>query len=298
MSQNEDLDAKLSAFFEKLDKRMESIEVKLESRLSNVESQCTDLYRKSKKHENNHMKITNEISNLKSAIDVLEQDKLTNNILLKGVPEIEKGDETLKDMILCILRRLDESFKMYHAIDMRRIGNKTSNRSRLVLVRLSCVETKLRVMQNLSSKNLNCSVFSTDGVAWGSENEKIFVSDHLTKNMSTLFYKARQLKKKRLIMFAWTKLGKVYVKKNENSRAHLITNPLQLKNFEKTLADEEQLSGEEGSDDSVQEDGTESEAPSIKSTDSKRQRSRSPMKKSVPAKKSPRPKRHKGNKHE
>lgn len=313
MAQDQVLDTKLEAFFDKLDRRLESMENKLDSRLSKVEDKCNKLDRKSKKQEKDHKEVASEVSKLKISVAVLEQEKLERNVIIKGIPESENEDnDSLSNIVEDVFCLLDADFESQFLIRVRRIGTKNiKNKSRLIVAELANDAIKLKIMKGLADKNLNCSRFKyADGNAWGSNEDKIFLSDQLTSTMSHIFYHARQLRKQKQIKYAWTKLGRVYVKKDDDSRAFNIKSIEQLTDFKhKLITGDQQSDGDDSDESDSNNQDTEmeteseaasevapgaaldvaSEAGSKKSTDSKRPRS--PERKTT--KKSPRPKRNK-----
>lgn len=47
---------------------------------------------------------------------------------------------------------------------------------------------------------------------------QIFINEKLSSYFSLLFKKARDMRRKRIIQFAWVKDGKVFIRINENSK--------------------------------------------------------------------------------
>lgn len=302
MGQDQALDVKLESFFEKLDKRLESMENKLDNRLTIVESQCNNLERKQKKQQKFCTKVGSEVDKLKISVAVLEQERLERNVIIKGVPELQNEDSVaLEDKVESIFCFLDTDFESQYLTSVRRIGNnKDKNKNRLIVAQLSDVTIKSKVMKGLAAKNMNCSHFTyTSGMEWGSSDKKIYLSDDLTPTMSKVYYHARQLKKQKIVKYAWTKLGRIYVKEKDDSRAYKISSMEQLADFKQKVLDQGQAEEDDSNDSDTSEQATEmdtesealSETATKKSTDSKRQRSPDKQKQ-----KSPRPKRHKNTK--
>lgn len=299
MSQESDVNKKLDKLLEKMesfDRKMDSVEEKMDVRLAKVEDQCISLQKKSRKMEKRQNYVLNEVTKLKASVNLLEQEKLSNNIIIRGLKEIEGvSSELLSTMLDDIFTALDSSYKSLSLA--RRIGVQKNNNPRLVLVKVCNAETKLKIMKNLKDKNLNCSQFNHRGAAWGSKDDKIFLNDHLTPISSNLFFQARQLKKQNKVKYAWSKLGKIYIRKDDESRAFHITSSEQLLQLEKRFLSntaESITSDEESSEpDSATEDESamDSEIPATsaasQSSSTKNKRARS---KEV-GKKSPRPKR-------
>lgn len=289
MSSSTDTNNKLDKILEKiesLDKKLDSVESKMDKRLCVVEQQCAIITKKSVKHEKHINYIAKEVSDLKAKINAMEQEKLKCNIILKGMNEIESNAKGLNLMVDTILQTFN-GFESHHLKHARRIGNVIHGKPRLILAELANTEVKLEIMHSLKNKKFTCDQFSNDGKVWGTNVEQIFISDHLTPVTSKIFYQARQLKKKQKIKYAWSKLGKIYVRKDENSRAHLIESLKQLEDFDKKLdvtiiETDIDTDFEQVMDTDTEVGGYES------SSQSKRKLDRS---NSDPPKKSPRPKR-------
>lgn len=304
MPQDSDVTKKLDKLLEKMesfDRKLDSVEGKMDLRLSKVEDQCASLQKKAHKTEKRQSYLINEVTKLKASVNLLEQEKLSNNIIMKGVKEIEGTEDThiLPIMVKSILETLDSSFESRQVLSARRIGVKKNNNPRLIVVEMVKADCKLKIMKNLKGKDLNCSQFNYNGVTWGSPDDKIFLNDQLTPISSNLFFQARQLRKNNKVKYAWSKLGKIYIKKDDNSRAYHIKCLEQLIQLEKRFLSkkdesvilfEESSASEQGSA-SEDESAMDSEVPNTdaasqsSSTKNKRARSKDA------GKKSPRPKR-------
>lgn len=249
MSQ-ENLDAMLQSFFDKIDKRLESVEEKLDNRLTNVETRCGVLENDAKKTRNEQKKVINEVSKLRMTVDILEQQKLDRNVVLKGVPELETSDDMLEFMVDKIFCKFDDQFESQFVLNVYRIGVKKNDKRRLIIAELASTKYKSKLMKDLKDKAVNCSQFlSGNKVPWGPATERIYLSDHLTRTMSNIFYHARQLKKEKRVNYVWTKMGKIFIKKDDTSRAHQIKSIADLCSFKQKL----------NTDDADEEEYTESE---------------------------------------
>lgn len=256
MGDNVDISSKIDVLLMKMEKvemkmeqveqRLDSMEKKLDLRLTAVEAKCSMLERKSLKHDKINKYVHKEVEKLKSAVNVLEQQKLENNIIIRGATEVESETNVLSSVISMagqILSKFNPNITPQDIAHARRLGSKQKDASRPILVQLSGTEAKLLIMKNLKDKNLDCSQFDFSGTPWGLENQKIYVSDHLTAHNSKIFYQARQLKKKKKVKYAWTKLGQVFVKEDDDSRALNITSADQLSSLMYT-SDEESDTGD------------------------------------------------------
>lgn len=262
------LEEKLQAFFDRIDLRLQSVEQKLDNRLCDVEKRCDKLEVTSKKQTAVQKKVSSDVTKLKVTVSVLEQQRIERNVIIKGIPECD--NESTEDLVDTLFSHLDPDFESQFLLNARRIGTKKNNQHRLILAELLNCNRKTILMKGIAAKDINCSLFKkNNGTTWGSADEKIFVSDHLTSYMANVFFRARQLKKNKKIKYAWTKLGMVFVKKDENSRAYNINSVEQLSAFERKL--ETEVDDDDEADQMDME--SDFETSSKASTDSKRQRS-------------------------
>lgn len=287
MSQDGNISEKLDKILSKID----SLEDKMDKRLTKVEDQCSLLTKRSLEQERSHNYVLSEVDNLKVRVHRMEQERLANNIIIRGVKELEKDENGLNSMVDSILSSLTIDFSAANVKSCRRIGGKAENKTRVILVKMSSADAKLNIMQVLKNKPLDCSQFESNGCVWGTDADKIFLSDDLTRMSSDIFYKARQLRKKNRIKYAWSKLGTIYVRKDDQSQAVNILSVHQLLKYEKQLLSEESDPHESGSG-SESEKATETDTTDSRTTKSKRKLDRSFSEPSrISRKKSPRPKR-------
>lgn len=238
MSQNSDLNAKLDKILEKI----ESLENKMDSRMNKLEDQYAVLMKKSNKHDKIQKSVLNEVTNLKARVNSMEQNMLINNIIIRGVKELESNEDDLGIMVDLMMCKLEKDFESSEVLSSHRIGVKKTDKPRLILVKMTNVDSKTKIMKNLKDKSLDCSQFTSKNKAWGTKNDRIFLGDHLTSTTNNIFYHARQLKKRNKVKYAWSKLGKIYVKKDDDSRAVQIKCQDQLSQFDKQLYSDEESS--------------------------------------------------------
>lgn len=218
------------------DKKLDALEKKIDSRLNVVEEKCIFLEKKTVKLDKQHKCVSKEVSQLKSTVNVLEQQKLQNNILIKGVVECENADnDLLSDMVDSIFSHIEQEFRSDSVLNVRRIGPRKENLPRPILVEMVNYTVKMPVMKNLKDKELNCEKFENKGIPWGKKEHKIYIRDHLTPTNNTIFYHARQLRKKNKVKFAWTKLGQIYIKVKDDSYAIHVTSIEQLEQIANQL---------------------------------------------------------------
>lgn len=177
MSSEMNLEEKLQAFFDRIDVRLQSVEQKLDNRLSHVEKRCDKLEVTANRQNAAQRKVSSDVIKLKTTVNVLEQKCLERNVIIKGIPEIDK--ENTDHLVDTLFSHLDPDFESQFLLNAHRIGLKKNNRHRLILAELVNCNRKTVLMKGIAAKDTNCSLFKKDdGSTWGSSDEKIFVSDH------------------------------------------------------------------------------------------------------------------------
>lgn len=90
----------------------------------------------------------------------------------------------------------------------------------------SCKQYNVKQKQRLCAKHLGLS---------SSEDTPIFVTEQLTAKMARLHFLARELVKSKQFKYCWTNYGRIYLRKDDNSRIINITNELQLKDLSSSV---------------------------------------------------------------
>lgn len=222
---------------DKMDQLMKTLnenERKADGRHSDVMGRLNEIEHKQKKtdyllkqQKKNNEKVKSELSFLKTKVNELEQNSLINELIIKGVPSIESGSLLLSEIVISILRKIHPTINEAHIVKAIRVG-KPNIEHKPIIVSLTNTDLCTRILQGARKTFLDCSSFSFDDKVMGEKGKRIFISEHLTKMNSHLFWQARQLKRKNLIKYAWTKNCVVYVKKSDDDQAYFIKNQQQL----------------------------------------------------------------------
>lgn len=284
---------------DKLLDKFSSVEEKLDKRMSKIENDYKNLSRKSEMHEKKQKYLSTEVSKLKSKLNEIEQEKLRCNVLIRGLKEVETSGEDLLFMVNSLLCTFYKNLHNDTVTDVRRIGSEASNSStKPVLVVFESEKIKESVMNAKKGKSLDCSMIRlrSSNEKVGMEADTVYISDHLTPYTATIYYHARQLKKNSNYKYAWTKNGKVYVRRNETDRAILLKNIEQINNLEKSR--KQILSSTKNNENDESSNSTSGESSDEESSDHEEQAEEEEARYSnkrnrsdVSQKKSPKPKR-------
>ena len=146
-----------------------------------------------------------KMDQLASLIDAQEMYSRRTSIRISGITENPRGEDVKED----VLRVLSPMGITLEAINrMHRVGKKTPNRPRQVLVQFISYRSKEKVMSQAPTllKGTN-----------------IFINEDLTEKRATLLYEARKLRREGRIAQCWSRDGRIMAKVTLNGRKHLIT---------------------------------------------------------------------------
>ena len=126
--------------------------------------------------------------------DDLEQYGRRHSLRISGIPVSHKEHT---DMLICevLKNELNIEINMGNIDRSHRIGQKKPNLNRPIAVRFINYRLKEHVYAN--------RMYLKKGY---------YINESLSKGRSSLFYKARQLKKQKLILDTWTRDGNIFVK--------------------------------------------------------------------------------------
>ncbi|CAG4950735.1 unnamed protein product [Parnassius apollo] len=153
-----------------------------------------------------------------------ERETHATKIELRNVP---KETHETKDDLLNILKKtggvLGSTLQQSDVKNIYRINTKNEGNKPIIADFTSCL-TKDKFISNLKKYNkthannkLNTKDISMDGPA-----KPIYISDNLPQKTRQLFAAGRDFAKKNNYVFCWTSVGRVYLKKSEQSKPILI----------------------------------------------------------------------------
>lgn len=258
--------ASLNSKMDKLLEKFTTVEEKLDARMKNLETGLGNVEIKIQKHEKENKKMCTEITNLQAIVNGLEQDKLECDVIIQGIPEHEDDTVDILQILHYFFNTMGCSLGQTDILSAYRIGKNQRN-GRNILVKFRSVNTKKIVMEKKKKLNIHRAMFSTNNVEWGNEQQGIFINDNLTAENATIYFHARKLKQIKKMKYVWTKMGKIYVKKDDGDRAIQVKSVKQILSIQKQLGVKTVLSStrksEEGSestesesDDTSSENGT------------------------------------------
>ena len=172
------------------------------------------------------------VGNLQVEVNRLKQDKLCDNIIIRGVLEKENNADDLKCLLDVMFSWLSDDVSTEDTLYYSRTGAKDSKFPRPILVRFKTNEIKQKILKLKKQKSLNCAMLNStpllNSVNWGAENDLIYFNDHMTAANKKLNDDARKLRGDKKVQFVWTMNGTTFVKKEKGVPATRILSDLDI----------------------------------------------------------------------
>ncbi|KAK9883061.1 hypothetical protein WA026_001266 [Henosepilachna vigintioctopunctata] len=192
----------------------------LMDRIIKMDNKMDELNRKYDEQVLLNKKLSDEIINLKQQVGVLKREKnyndqklLESNIIVSGIPELEKKEVT--NVVIKLAKKLrvklsDEDFTCHQ------IGKVSQDGKQLIKVKLHNLAHVYNIMaakkiEKVKAKDLDFDVDST-----------IYISSDLTKYNQEILRQAKIFKKENNYEFVWYKEGNIYLRQTQFSkRVHI-----------------------------------------------------------------------------
>lgn len=217
--QTEGLDSKLAMILCKLDRVdkkvdkqnqttqsiesfMEVLSTKYDELLAKIGSQETEICKLKEKTEQLQKQLTEkdvEIARIRDSVESAEQHSRRKNLEIHGIAESPKED--LFQVLVNLSSKMEIEVPERSSVEAVHRLKSRQDRIAPIIVRFTDQATK--------------DLWITKKKALRAE--KIFLNDNLTKAQGHLFWQTRQQAKEKGYKFAWTKNGKVLVRKEEGS---------------------------------------------------------------------------------
>lgn len=156
-----------------------------------------------------------EVSLLTTGLNSLLQDKLTNNLIITGVPVTE--GENLSKLVSTIALELKVDISD-HKFKVRRLFTKKFNRYANLLVEFENIQIKTEFLKQRKQRSLAVSQ-----LGFKNETEKPILFFHqLTKTYLNILSEAKQLKESHKFRYIWYQNNQILVKKENNQRINVL----------------------------------------------------------------------------
>ncbi|KAI5643816.1 hypothetical protein NE865_04212 [Phthorimaea operculella] len=159
---------------------------------------------------------------LEDKLEELQLGSRKTNFELKNVPRKDDEDkESLIAMVTCLSEAVDCKMDRSDIKDIYRVrGKNPEQKNTPIIVETNSVLLKTDLIKKVKTYNIkNKSKICAKHLGYKTqEDTPVYLSEHLTAKAARLHFLARDLAKSKAYRFCWTAYGKVYVRKNEQSR--------------------------------------------------------------------------------
>lgn len=183
------------------------------------------------KAENDSLK--KRLSDIEDYLDVVERNEKSYNVIIRGLPETSYAERATqgadeadiaqaepqssveKSVLDLLQNKLNIPAVSDNIVSAFRLKSGKNDKTRPVLVKFESRKLRDKVLS--AKRVLGRKRDNEQDEAAGTNPEdtaasRIYISEQLTKKISDLFFRARELKRKNHIHAAWTRNGKLYVK--------------------------------------------------------------------------------------
>lgn len=203
-----------TASFTKIEKSMEAVNTSLaviNSRLTALEDDNKKLSKKCVKLEANEVKLESRVTTLEREIVDLQQYSRNKNLEIRGVPM------TTNENVYTVLGRLAQSLEVQFGVNdistaHRLASPRDSRYSPSIIVQFVSRDVRRRWLIAAKKKRPQ-----TTDLSASLRPGPVFVGEHLTKHNKDLLKMAKSYVKEGRLTYAWTRDGKVFVRKTSQS---------------------------------------------------------------------------------
>lgn len=217
----------------------------IEESQNNFQHQFNDLNRqlqdltvenKLLKEEITYLKHSNTLSqeiiyNLEAKTDIQIQEKISNNMLIAGIPNTNQQPSEIVNQVFEKLNVEPETLNEVEETSYLPSNPNRNPNSRLILIKFSTnkaklhVQAKKRQQKTLTVQQLNLHNFENDNQ---NHDNLIYFRDQLSHFQLQLFREGKKLQKKHNIKYLWIKHKQIFMRKSEQSKVHSITSKKDL----------------------------------------------------------------------
>lgn len=173
---------------------------------------------------NDNETLHNKINNIEYHLDNTAQKTLEKNIIINGVTE--EVDENTTQLVIKVLKAIDIDItpSQIIAVERKNIASPNSGMPGSLVVKFGD-----KTIRDDIIKNKNKNRITTKALNLKTTERPIYISEQLTSRKQYLFKIARDIKREKIVEYAWVKNGNILIRKTTNSKVVQINNLQQLK---------------------------------------------------------------------
>ncbi len=173
--------------------------------LADLKTENQRLLRRIERLELEGSKKSKKILELQINLDKMEQKQYENDVQIVGLKETNGDEEDLKRILKISRETMGCKIKKSDIKTIHRLGKKSSDKSRDVIVKFTEHSTRQKFYENRKKTAPHKEA-----------SRNIYINDRLTNYRKGLFFSSRKLLKSKKLYAAWTQNGNVLIHKTEN----------------------------------------------------------------------------------
>ncbi|CAH2088285.1 unnamed protein product [Euphydryas editha] len=169
--------------------------------------------------ESQNLELADTVRDLTFRLQAMEINNRSSNLEMQCVPEHKSENLVttviqLSKIVGCELRENE----IHHCTRVAKL-NKEDNRPRSIIIKLSSPRVRDTLLAGVIKFNKSnpTDKLNTSHIGISGDKRPIFVSEHLSPSIKKLHAAARTMAKEKGYKFVWTRNGRVFVRKSENS---------------------------------------------------------------------------------
>lgn len=180
-----------------------------------------------KKLETENIQLQASVNKLGEKLAVIEKTSRACNVELQAVPEANNENVLALFKKLCSVLNVpidDSSIRCCHRVARM---DQNSKRPRNILVSLSSTYQRDQILSAAYRYNKlhRNDLLGSTHLGISGEHRRVFVTEHLSPSMKSLYAESRRLAKEFNYKFVWVRYGKIFVRRDDTSSPiHIKTN--------------------------------------------------------------------------
>lgn len=143
-------------------------------------------------------------------MDELEQYTRNKNIQIDGIPP--KKDEDLRNIVIDIGKKIEIEINKSDIDAIHRIPTRSTKMPEPIVVQFMSRQMRESMVQKGKEKKI-----CTNDIGIQGETKQVYINEHLTRKKKHILFEARRLKYEKQYKYLWTRNGKIFIRKEDNS---------------------------------------------------------------------------------
>lgn len=187
----------------------------LNSTISGLTSELQVLKKEKEELKKENRSIAIELKQVKNEVADLQQYSRRKNMEISNLPE--EANENINEVLANVFSGLEVDL-MNQVATVHRVPTSNKDKPKPIIVQFIRKQDRDNCLKAAKTKRLSASQINTRF-----QDKPIFLNEHLTPNRKELFFHCRKFKSNNNYKYAWVKDGKIFIRKDEDSRVVRIT---------------------------------------------------------------------------